>query len=321
MSVQRTFAGLAWDSKKKVTRREQFLAEMNAVVPWKALLALIAPHYPTPERGRPAMPLERMLRIYFCQQWFDLSDPAAEDALYDSESIRRFVGIELGDDAVPDESTILRFRHLLEQHQLTEQLFTAVTELLMKKGVMLKRGTIVDATILHAPTSTKNATETRDPEMRQTRKGKQWYFGMKVHTGSDLRGLVHSIHTTDAAQADITQMDALLHGDEDVVYGDQAYWSEPHREMYERLGVKYRINRRGTAHYPLTEREKTINQARSRHRALGEHPYHIVKCLWHFTKVRYRGLMKNTVRVYSAFMLANLYRARKRLRPGWATCL
>lgn len=321
MGQQRTFAGLAWDRKKKVTRREGFLAEMNAAVPWRDVLAVVMPKYPAPARGRGVMPLEQMLRIYFCQQWFNLSDPAMEDALYDSESIRRFVGIELGDEAVPDETTILRFRHLLEAHALTETLFETVNALLEQKGLMVKRGTIVDATILHAPSSTKNATATRDPEMRQTRKGKQWYFGMKVHTGTSLRGLVHAIHTTDAAQADITQLVGLLSGEEKVLYGDQAYWSEGHRAMLEAHGIAFRVNRRGTKAYPLTEYEKKINRARSRRRAWGEHPYHTIKCLWGFTKVRYRGLKKNTVRVFAAFMLANLFRVRKKLRPGWATCL
>lgn len=321
MGEQQTFAGLAWDRKKKVTRREGFLTEMNAAVPWQDLLAVVAPKYPAPARGRGVMPLEWMLRIYFCQQWFNLSDPAMEDALYDSESIRRFVGIELGDEAVPDETTILRFRHFLEAHAFTEQLFETVNALLDRKGLTVQRGTIVDATILHAPSSTKNATKTRDPEMRQTRKGKQWYFGMKVHTGSDLKGLVHSISTTDAAQADITQLPVLLSGDETVLYGDQAYWSDGHREMLEEIGVAFRVNRRGTKQYPLTAYEKKINRARSRRRAWGEHPYHTVKCLWGFTKVRYRGLKKNTVRVFAAFMLANLFRVRKKLRLGWATCL
>ena len=321
MGDQRTFAGLAWSGKKKTTRREQFLQEMEAAVPWAQLLDVIRPKYPAPKRGRGVMPLERMLRIYFCQQWFNLSDPAMEDALYDSESIRRFVGIELGDDAIPDETTILHFRHLLEKHELTETLFETVNALLTRKGLLVKRGTIVDATILHAPSSTKNETETRDPEMRQTRKGKQWYFGMKVHTGTDLKGLVHSIHTTDAAQADINQLPVLLNGEETVLYGDQAYWSQGHREMLEGLGVRYRVNIRGTKAKPLTEHEKRINRTRSRRRAWGEHAYHTVKRIFGFTKVRYRGLRKNTVQVYAAFMLANLFRVRKRLRLGWATCL
>src|SRR5262245_44654800 len=207
MGEQRTFAGEAWSAKKKVTKREQFLAEMNAVIPWGQLTTLIAPHYPHwAGHGRPPMPLEWMLRIYFLQQWFNLSDPAAEEALYDSEAMRRFVGVELGDDAFPDETTILHFRHFLERHALKAQIFETVRALKPKNGLLLTAGTIVDATIIHAPSSTKNATKTRDPEMKQTRKGNQWYFGMKAHVGTDCRGVVHSLVTTDAAVADVTQL-------------------------------------------------------------------------------------------------------------------
>lgn len=312
MSKQRTFGDLAWDGKKKVTRREQFLAEMDAVVPWEEFVRLVAPVYPKGERGRPVMPLRMMLRIYFVQQWFNLSDPAAEDALYDSESIRRFVGVDLSDDAVPDESTILRFRHLLEEHQLTAAMFASVRTMLERKGILLKSGTIVDATILNAPTSTKNATGTRDPEMRQTRKGNQWYFGMKAHVGTDRRGLVHSLVTTDAAQADINHVSDLLHGDERELYGDSAYHAAWLAETCRENGIKYRVNRRG----PLSAAERHWNQARSRHRARGEHAFHVVKRLWGFTKVRYRGLAKNTARLFTMFALANLYMVRKQLRPA-----
>ena len=302
MGQQRTFGDLAWDGKKKVTRREQFLSEMDAVIPWREFIRLVAPVYPTGERGRPVMPLEMMLRIYFVQQWFNLSDPAAEDALYDSEAIRRFVGVDLSTDAVPDESTILRFRHLLERHQLTAAMFAAVGASLARKGILLKSGTIVDATILNAPTSTKNATKTRDPEMRQTRKGNQWYFGMKAHVGTDTRGLVHSLVTTDAAQADINHVSALLHGDETTLYGDSAYSAAWLQDTCRELGIKYRVNRRAKA---LSDYERRINRSRSRHRARGEHAFHVVKRLWGFTKVRYRGLAKNTARLYTMFALAS----------------
>lgn len=320
MGQQQTFAGLAWTTKKKRTRREQFLGEMNAVIPWAELLRLIAPHYPTGQGGRRAMPLETMLRIYFLQQWYDLSDPAAEDALYDSESMRRFVGLELGDDAIPDESTILHFRHLLEAHHVTEAMFALVRGLLESRGLLLKSGTVVDATIIAAPSSTKNASDTRDPEMKQARKGKNWHFGMKVHTGTDRRGIVHSLTTTHAAEADINQLPQLLHGEERELYGDQAYWAEGDRQAAAAAGIRYRVNRRPTKQHPLTDRWKRINRARSRVRARGEHAYHVVKHLWGFTKVRYRGLAKNTVRVFAAFALANLYLMRKRLRPVGATC-
>ena len=322
MGKQRTFASIAWQQKGKVTRRERFLAEMDAVVPWDRLRALIAPHYPKPGRGRRPHELAVMLRLYFVQQWFNLSDPAAEDALYDSESIRRFVGVELADDALPDETTILRFRHLLERHQLTEQLFTAIRGLLEAKRLLLKTGTIVDATIISAPSSTKNATETRDPEMRQTRKGKNWYFGMKLHIGADPQGRVHHVIATDAATADLTQLPQLLHGAERDLYGDQAYWVEDHRQHWRLSGGRYRVNRRGTRARPLTAYQKGINQSRSRRRARGEHPFHVVKRLWGFLKTRYRGLAKNLARAYTMFGLANLYLVRRRLLPrGWNPCL
>jgi IS5 family transposase len=267
------------------------------------------------------MPIETMLRIYFLQQWYDLSDPGAEEALYDVESMRRFVGLELGEEAIPDETTILHFRRLLEEHHLTESLFAGVRGLLEAKGQLLKAGTIVDATIISAPSSTKNATDRRDPEMRQTRKGKMWYFGMKVHVGTDRRGIVHSLTTTDAAAADISQLPQLLHGGERALYGDRAYWSEDDRQAAEAAGVRYRVNRRGTKQRPVSERWRKINQARSRIRARGEHAFHVVKTLWGFRKVRYRGLAKNTARVFALFALANLYLLRYQLGARQATCL
>lgn len=310
---QKTFAALAWDGKKKVTRRERFLTEMEAVIPWDRLLALIEPHYPKGETGRPPKPLATMLRIYFMQQWFNLSDPQAEDGLYDSESMRRFASLDLADDAIPDETTILNFRHLLEQHGLTEGMFGAVRGLLEERRLLLKSGTIVDATLIEAPPSTKNEAQERDPEMRQTRKGKQWHFGMKLHVGTDRQGLVHTVTATDAAQADVTQMPELLHGEEREVFGDRAYWKEEDRQVLETLGVRYRVNRRGTVKHPVSERWRLINRARSRIRARGEHAFHVVKCLWGFAKVRYRGIAKNLARAYTMFALANLYLVRRRL--------
>ena len=224
MGDQRTFASVAWSQKGKVTRRERFLAEMDAVIPWDRLTALIEPHYPKAGDGRQPLGLEKMLRIYFMQQWFNLSDPQAEDSIYDSESMRRFARVELAEDVVPDETTILRFRHILEKNGLTAAIFETINTLLAEKRLTLKSGTIVDATIIAAPSSTKNATETRDPEMKQTRKGKNWYFGMKLHIGTDRRGVVHTVKATDAAAADIKQLPDLLHGEEREVFGDQAYW-------------------------------------------------------------------------------------------------
>lgn len=315
MSDQTTFASLNWSRKGKVTRRERFLAEMDPVIPWPRLLAVIAPYYPKGRRGRPPIPLERMLRLYFVQQWFGLSDPQAEDALYDIESIRRFVGVELSEEAVPDETTILHFRHLLERHRLTEAILAEVNGLLVERRLLLKAGTIVDATIIHAPSSTKNAAQARDPEMRQTRKGNQWYFGMKLHVGTDTRGIVHRVTATHAAAPDLGQLPALLHGEESALYGDRAYWSAAARQHYEAAGVRFRVNRRGSPGHPISAAWRAINRARSRVRARGEHAFHVVKRLWGYTKVRYRGLAKNAAQACALFALANLYLLRHRLRP------
>ncbi len=320
MSAQRTFASLAWTQKGKVTRRERFLAEMDAVIPWARLQALIAPHYPQAGAGRQPLGLAKMLRIYFLQQWFNLSDPQAEDSIYDSEAMRRFARVELGDDVVPGESTILRFRHLLEQHGLTQRIFEEIRELLEERRLLLKAGTNVDATIIAAPSSTKNATQTRDPAMKQTRKGKNWYFGMKLHIGADPHGLVHTLGATHAAAADISQLPALLHGQERVIFGDQAYWKEADRRAYEARGVHYRMNRRPTARAPLSQRQKLINRARSRTRARGEHAFRVVKHLWGFVKTRYRGLAKNLARAQTMLALANLYQVRYQLLPPDARC-
>ena len=321
MGRQRTFASMAWNTKGKVTRREQFLAEMDAVIPWARLLRLIEPYYPKAGDGRQPLGLEKMLRVYFLQQWFNLSDPGAEDAIYDSESMRRFARVELGEDVVPDETTILRFRHLLEQHGLTAAIFDEIGGLLEARGLLLRAGTIVDATIIAAPSSTKNATAARDPEMKQTRKGQHWHFGMKLHVGTDKRGIVHTVRATNAAAADITQLPELLHGQERELFGDQAYWKEDDRRFLESWGIRYRVNRRPTAQRPLSERWRRINRARSRTRARGEHAFRVVKQLWGFTKVRYRGLAKNLARAQTMFALANLYQVRHRLLPAGARCV
>jgi transposase, IS5 family len=322
MKKQQTFASAAWNRKGKVTRREQFLAEMDGVIPWSRLVGLIEPHHPNTGKGRPPHDLERMLRIYFLQQWFNLSDPQAEDAIYDSESMRRFARVELGDDKIPDESTILRFRHRLEQHGLTEAIFEAVKDLLGERRLLLRAGTIVDATIIAAPSSTKNATGTRDPEMKQTRKGNNWYFGMKLHIGTDRRGMVHSLTATHAGESDIKQLPHLLHGEESEFYGDQAYWKEADRQAFEEQGVRYRVNRRAPGgNRNLSERWRKINRARSRTRARCEHPFRVIKQLWGFQKVRYRGIAKNLARAQTMFALANLYAVRHRLLPPEATCV
>ena len=208
----------------KKSRRERFLEEMDAVMPWAELLALVEPHYPKGEKGRPPVDLSMMLRLYFVQHWFALSDPAAEDALYDSAALRRFVGIDLGRAAAPDETTILNFRHLLEKHELCGQMLDTVNLYLDRKGIRISTGTIVDATIIAAPSSTKNEKKERDPEMHQTRKGNQWYFGMKAHIGVDSKeGIVHSVCATAASVSDVHMLPDLLHGDEKKVWGDAGY--------------------------------------------------------------------------------------------------
>jgi IS5 family transposase len=298
VAKQQTFAGLAWQNKGKQTKRERFLAEMDAIIPWEQLLTVIEPHYPKAGNGRPPLGLEKMLRIYFLQIWFNLSDPGAEEALYDSESMRRFAKIELAVDKVP-----------------------CINGLMERKGLLLRSGTIVDATIIAAPSSTKNATDSRDPEMKQTKKGNNWHFGMKLHVGTDTRGVVHSVTATHAAAGDITQMDTLLHGEERTIFGDQAYWKEADRQRFRTAGVRYRVNRRGTAQRPLTEHQKKINQSRSRTRARGEHAFRIVKQLWGFAKVRYRGIAKNAARALTSFALANLYLMRRSIVPQQAWCV
>src|SRR6202158_3438648 len=318
MGNQRTFASMAWNGKGKVTRRERFLGEMDAVIPWPRLVRLIEPHYPKAGQGRRPLGLEKMLRIYFLQRWFNLSDPPAEDAIYASESMRRLVRIELGDEVVPDETTILRFRHLLEQHGLTQAIFDSITGLLEARRRLLRAGTIVDATIIAAPSSTKNAGATRDPEMKQTHKGRNWHFGMKLHIGTDRRGIVHTVRATAASVADITQLPDLLHGQERELFGDQAYWKEDDRKFLQASGMRYRINRRPSSRRPLSERWRMINRARSRTRARGEHAFRVVKQLWGFAKVRYRGLDKNLARAQTMFALANLYQVRRQLLPAGA---
>ena len=292
------------------TRRERFLSEMDAVIPWRRLIALVEPHYPKPGNGRPPQPLETMLRIHFLQQFFNLSDPAAEDALYDSRSMARFARVKADVTGVPDESTILRFRHLLERHELGSAIFEAINAHLGERELIVRSGTIVDATLIEAPPSTKNREKARDPEMHQTRKGRQWYFGMKLHAGSDLNGIVHTLTATDAAQSDIGQLADLLHGQERELYGDQAYWSGFHRDCARASGIRYRVNRRAAPGKKLTERERQRNRLCSMRRARGEHPFGVIKHLWGFRKVRYRGIAKNLSRAKVAFGLSNLYRLR-----------
>lgn len=309
-----SFASLAYDNKKKKTRRERFLEEMEQVIPWAEMAQVIKDYYPKAGNGRQPMPLERMLRIYFMQQWYSLSDPAMEDALYDIESMRRFAGIDLALDVVPDETTILNFRHLLEKHNLTQRIFEKTKRYLIDKGLLLREGTIVDATIITAPSSTKNKDQSRDKEMRSTRKGNQYYFGMKAHIGTDTgKGLVHSVEVTAASVHDSQVMDKLIHGEEQVIYGDKAYSNLQKKQEYEDNGIKWSVNRRGSRWYRLTEDDITRNHQQSQVRAKVEHIFRVVKHLWHYQKVRYKGLYKNAVQIYSLFTLANIYQVRREL--------
>jgi transposase, IS5 family len=319
MEQQMSFAQSEYAMKKKITRRERFLGEMEQVVPWERLVGVIQPHYPTGERGRPPVGIARMLRIYFLQQWYGLADEALEDAIYDSQAMRTFAGIDLGAESVPDATTLLNFRHLLEAHDLTRRLFAEVGALLEERKLLMKEGTIVDATIIAAPSSTKNARKERDPEMHQTKKGNQWYFGMKAHIGVDAQsGLVHSVTGTAANVADIAQTHALLHGGEKKVYADAGYLGVEKREEIatQRPDITWHVAAKRGKVKALAEgivKELTLRleRAKARVRARVEHPFHIIKNLFKHRKVRYRGLAKNTAQLYSLFALANLVIARR----------
>ena len=311
---QMTLLMTRYFDKRKRTRREQFLREMDRVVPWARLCALIEPHYPRASKagGRPPIPLERMLRIYCLHQRYNLSDPAAKEALYDSIVMRSFVCVTCDADIIPDDTIILRFRRLLEIHQLTQGLFVEINSLLSERALFVRKGTIVDATIIHAPSSTKNAQSKRDPEMHQTRKRKQWYFAMKMHTGTDAESaLVHSIEATAANVHDANVLGQLLHGEEQALYGDSAYHSQQLKELAESALLQFNVNQRGFKDRLLTQRQKARNRRLSKVRAVVEHPFLVVKRLWGHAKVRYRGLAKNLAQMYTLFVLANLYRVRK----------
>lgn len=311
---QTTFATSGFNKYEKKTRRSVFLSEMNQVVPWTILCNLIEPHYPKAGNGRPPIGLERMLRIYFLQQWFNLSDPGVEEAMYESISMREFVGIDLGVESAPDETTVCKFRHLLEQHELGRRVFEEVGRHLQNKGMKVSGGTIVDATIISAPSSTKNSSGERDPEMRQTKKGNQWYFGMKGHIGVDSKTkLIHSAVVTPANVHDSQPLPSLLHGAETRVWGDSAYIGQ--KQAIRQVAPKARdfTNRRGTRSHDLTEEEQMTNRRKSSVRAKVEHPFFIIKRLFGFAKVCYRGMAKNGNRFFVACALANLFVVRKLL--------
>jgi IS5 family transposase len=315
------FGDYEQSTAKKRTKRERFLSEMEAVVPWKKLLDLIEPHYPktSSKGGRPPYPLETMLRIHLLQQWYDLSDPAMEDALIEVPTMRRFAGIALISDRIPDETTILAFRHLLEQNNLGEEIFEAVKAHLKANGMAMKQGTIVDATIIAAPSSTKNKAGERDPEMHQTKKGNQWYFGMKVHLGVDSEsGLIHSVETTAANVHDLTPAAELLHGEETVVYGDAGYQGIEKRTEMQGRGIGFRIamrpgKRRALPDTPEGRVDDLIETAKAHVRAKVEHPFRVIKRQFGFQKTRLRGMLKNGCKVKVLAALSNLFMARHEL--------
>ena len=322
MMKQFSFADAEFAAKKKVTRRERFLDEMERVVPWTELLKALEPfYYPDSagKRGRPPIGLERMLRMYFLQQWFGLSDEGLEDSVYDSQAMRGFLGIDLSREGVPDATTLLGFRHLLEAHDLTATIFETINAQLRERGLLLAKGTLVDATIIAAPPSTKNRAKARDPDMHQTKKGRQWHFGMKAHIGADAHsGLVHSLQCTPANVADVTVTAQLLHGEETVVFADAGYIGAQKRAELQDREVSWHIAmKRGTLKgmdagplKDLTERAETL---KATVRARVEHPFHVIKNLFRHRKVRYKGLAKNRAQLKVLFGLANLVLAKPAL--------
>lgn len=301
---------------RRKTRREVFLEQMDKIVPWRELEGLIGAHYPKAGNGRPPVSLSIMLRIYFLQHWFNLSDPGAEEALYDSPALRRFAGVDLGRAPAPDETTILNFRHLLERHDLCGAILDRVNHYLESRDIRIGRGTIVDATIIHAPSSTKNASGERDPEMHQTRKGNQWYFGMKAHVGVDSKeGIVHSVCSTAASVADKHMLLDLLHGEETKVWGDAAYQGQADVIRQVAPRAKDMTSRRTRYKHGVDEVERGKNRTKARVRSRVEHPFRILKRVFGFVKVRFRGLKKNHDHLCAAFALVNLYLHRKRLVP------
>jgi IS5 family transposase len=316
-----TQLGLGLDLSTRRTRKREFLDEMRRVVPWSRLIALIEPHYPKGKTGRPPFPVATMLQIHFMQQWFGLSDPAMEEALYDVPLYREFAGLDEGMTRLPDESTILRFRHLLETHGLAVQMLTLVNEILSEKGLMLKTGSAVDATLISAPSSTKNGCGTRDPEMHQTKKGNQWYFGMKAHVGVDAEsGLVHTVIGTAANVHDINAAEALLHGQETDVYADAGYQGIEKR--CKANAVRWHVAMRPGRRRQLDLNDRLdaifdqIERLKAGIRAKVEHPFRVLKQQFGYTKTRYRGLMKNTAQITTLFALGNLWMARKALRKA-----
>ena len=313
--TQLSFATLDHRNKKKQTKRERFLGEMDAVVPWATLVGLIEPHYPKAGKRRRPYPLDVMLRIYFLQQWYQLSDPGAEEALYDIQSMRAFAGLELGRDAIPDETTILNFRHLLEAHDLTKAIFEAVSAHLEDRGALLRGGTIMDATLIAASPSTKNTDRKRDPEMSQSKKGNQWTFGMKVHIGVDARsGLTHTAGVTTGKVHDAKVMDNLIREDDRAVFADKGYVNEKKKRAARRAGVYWAVKEKPKAGRRLSSSQVKRNRRHGAIRAKVEYVFRVLKCQFGYRKVRYRGIDKNGAQVFTLLALANLFLARRQLR-------
>ncbi len=308
---QQSFSSFEQAHKKKRTRRDVFLSEMEAVVPWARFEALIAPHYTKPRKGRPQMPLSVMLRIYLLQQWYGLSDPGAEEALYDMHSMRDFAGLDLAQDAIPDETTILNFRHLLERHNLTEALFEAVSSYLEERALLMRGGTIMDATLIAASPSTKNNSGKRDPDMSQTKKGNQWYFGMKAHIGVDANsGLVHTVKTTTAKVHDARMSDDLIRKDDRAVFGDKGYVSDKRKRAARADGILWAVKDKRKRGRVLSSSQKKRNRKHGAVRAKVEHVFRVIKCQFGYRKVRYRGLAKNAAQMFALMAMANLYLVR-----------
>lgn len=308
---QNSFLAIA--QSKKQLRCEKFLNDMYKVIPWGDFIRAIEPYYEKKGKvGRNKKNIEIMLKIYFLQHWYSLSDPAAEEAIYDRNSFQKFLGIDLLSCDVPDETTILHFRHLLEEHELQKRFFEIVAKILEERGMLMKEGTIVDATLIAAPTSTKNEKKSRDPEMSSTKKGNDWHFGMKAHIGVDAKkGLIHSMESSTASVHDRDLLEELQHGEEEAIFGDKGYYSETDKREARRDGMYWGILDKGKRRRPLSSSQKKRNKKLSSVRAKVEHPFQVLKCQWNYCKVRYKGLRKNTLQLYTLFTLVNLFKARK----------
>lgn len=320
--MQRSFAEYdGFRKQRKITRREAFLAEMERVVPWRRLESLIEPHYPLAGKGRKPYRLSTMLRVHLLQHWYGYSDPGMEEALHDIPALRRFAGLDAGESRMPDETTILNFRHLLEAQQLAESLFQEVVSLLTEQGLILREGTIVDATLIAAPPSTKNEARQRDPEMTSSKKGNQWHFGMKAHIGADTaHGLVHTLEVTTGKVSDYSMAETLLHGDEQTAHGDRGYADktrEPDRVRDEdEAGPRWFVPFKRANGCDTTPEQKRLNRLMAALRSAVEHPFRVLKRQFGYTKVRYRGLFKNEQHLFSQFALVNLYIARRVITPA-----